>query len=252
MSKFQKGKTMSAFVNFAKGHIVTPLLVFAVIVLGLEWTHADMNVATLLFHWEGVVTSWPLKRHWLTEDLLHVGGRNFVILLAVSVLVGIGLSFRHDRVKPYRKGLIYLFCSVLTTVLLVRLGKNLTHMTCPWDVIEFGGSMLHSSLFAHFPKGAEFGQCFPGGHASGGFAWVALYYVFREYRPHLAKFGLIFGVSLGLVFGMAQELRGAHFLSHDLWSLAIAWMSASLLYFVFFLRPAASTAFKMAAVGQYR
>ena len=250
MSNYLKNNVRMTFIDFAKGHLIAPLLVFAAIIFGLEWTHADMKVATLLFHWQGGVDSWPLRGHWLTENVLHVAGRNFVILLAVSVIVGIAFSFRSDWVKPYRKGLIYLFCSVLASVLLVRIGKSFTHMTCPWDVIEFGGRMLHSSLFARLPEGAEFGQCFPGGHASGGFAWVALYYVLREYRPHLAKFGLIFGVSLGLVFGIGQELRGAHFLSHDLWSLAIAWTSASLLYYGFFLRPSGLKKAKFADVSQ--
>jgi membrane-associated PAP2 superfamily phosphatase len=250
VNNYLKDKVMMTFMDFAKGHLITPLLVFAVIIVGLEWTHADMKVATLLFHWQGGIDSWPLRGYWLTEDLLHVTGRNFVILLAVSVVVGIAFSFRSDRIKPYRKGLIYLFCSVLASVLLVRIGKSVTHMTCPWDVIEFGGQMIHSSLFSRLPKSAEFGQCFPGGHASGGFAWVALYYVLHEYRPHLAKFGLIFGLSLGLVFGIGQELRGAHFLSHDLWSLAIAWTSASLLYYVFFLRSPAFRKSKLVALGQ--
>ena len=58
----------------------------------------------------------------------------------------------------------------------------------------------------------------------------------KEYNPRYAKFGLLFGIGLGAIFGFAQELRGAHFLSHDLWSLAIAWTSASLLYYSFFLR----------------
>lgn len=228
------------FFSFAKGHLLLPLCFFAAIIFVLEWTHMDMRLASELFHWQGGVNSWPLRGHWLTEDVLHVAGHHFVILLAVCVVIAIAMSFRNDTVKPYRKGLIFLFCSVLTSVLLVRIGKSVTHMTCPWDVVEFGGSMLHSSLFARLPEGAEFGQCFPGGHTSGGFAWVALFYVFKEYRPSLAKFGLAFGIMLGLAFGIAQELRGAHFLTHDLWSLAIAWTSSSLLYYAFFLRPHAS------------
>ncbi|MDH0447260.1 MULTISPECIES: phosphatase PAP2 family protein [Shewanella] len=231
-----KSNVRTTFFSFAKGHLLTPWLVFAVIIFWLELTHADMRFASLLFHWQGGVDSWPLRGHWLTEGLLHVTGRNLVILLAVVVVSCIGLSFRVDKLRPYRKGFIYLFCSVLASVVLVRLGKSLTHMTCPWDVLEFGGRMMHSSLFARLPEGAEFGQCFPGGHSSGGFAWVASYYVLKEYRPQYAKAGLIFGIVLGAVFGFAQELRGAHFLSHDLWSLAIAWTSASLLYYGFFLR----------------
>jgi len=52
------------------------------------------------------------------------------------------------------------------------------------------------------------------------------------------------------VFGIGQELRGAHFLSHDLWSLAIAWTSASLLYYGFFLRPSGLKKAKFADVSQ--
>lgn len=226
----------TTFLQFTKGYLFVPWLVFTVMILGLEWTHADMRFASLLFNWQGGVSSWPLRGHWLTESILHVTGRNLVILFAIAVVACIGLSFRLETLRVYRKGFIYLFCSVLASVLLVRLGKSFTHMTCPWDVIEFGGRMLHSSLFARLPEGAEFGQCFPGGHSSSGFAWVASYYVLKEYYPRYAKFGLLFGIGLGAIFGFAQELRGAHFLSHDLWSLVIAWTSASLLYYSFFLR----------------
>ncbi|MEE2028429.1 hypothetical protein DIKCMJMK_02308 [Shewanella oneidensis] len=208
---------------------------FAVLIFGLEWTDADMRFASLLFNWQGGVDSWPLRGHWITESLLHVTGRNLVILFTVVVVVAIGLSFRVDKLRLYRKGFIYLFTSLLASVLLVRMGKSISHMTCPWDVIEFGGRMIHSSLFERLPEGAEFGQCFPGGHSSGGFAWVASYYVLKQCHRRYAKFGLLFGIGLGAIFGLAQELRGAHFISHDLWSLAIAWTSASLLYYGFFL-----------------
>jgi membrane-associated PAP2 superfamily phosphatase len=30
-------------------------------------------------------------------------------------------------------------------------------------------------------------------------------------------------LSVGLIFGISQQLRGAHFISHDLWTLAICW-----------------------------
>ncbi len=231
-----KNNSEMTFFRFAKGYLFTPFMVFAVIIFGLEWTHADMKMASMLFQWQGGVDSWPLRGDWITENLLHVAGRNLVILLALVVVMGIVLSFRRDVIRPYRKGLIYLFCSVLASVLLVRIGKSLTHMTCPWDVVEFGGRLMHSSLFARLPEGAEFGQCFPGGHSSGGFAWVATYYVLKQYHPRYAKVGLVFGLLLGVVFGIAQELRGAHFLSHDLWSLTVAWTCASLLYYGFFLR----------------
>ncbi|MCH1929456.1 phosphatase PAP2 family protein [Shewanella sp. A25] len=211
------------------------MLAFAVVIFVMEMTQADMRWATTLFHWQGGIDSWPLRGHWLTQSIFHTSGRNLVVLLALLVLLGVGLSFRNPWLRPYRRGLSYLFTSVLASVLLVRIGKDITHMACPWDVVEFGGRMLHYSLFVKLPEGTAYGQCFPGGHSSGGYAWVALFYFFKEYQPRYAKAGLIFGLVLGAVFGFAQELRGAHFLSHDLWSLAIAWTSASLLYYGFFL-----------------
>jgi membrane-associated PAP2 superfamily phosphatase len=30
----------------------------------------------------------------------------------------------------------------------------------------------------------------------------------------------------GMVFGLSQQLRGAHFLSHDLWTAALCWLVA--------------------------
>jgi membrane-associated PAP2 superfamily phosphatase len=39
-----------------------------------------------------------------------------------------------------------------------------------------------------------------------------------------------FALGLGGVFGLAQQLRGAHFLSHDVWTLMICWLIALALY----------------------
>jgi membrane-associated PAP2 superfamily phosphatase len=42
---------------------------------------------------------------------------------------------------------------------------------------------------------------------------------------------------LGLLFGFSQQLRGAHFLSHDLWTLAICWGTALGLFLWFRRHP---------------
>ncbi len=238
------------FVSFAKQYLLLPLLIFAVLIAVLEATHMDMRVARFWFDWQGGVNAWPLKGYWLTDKVLHTAGRNLIVGMALLMLLAIGLSFRFERLGPYRRGLLYLFSSVLATVALVRIGKSVTHMSCPWDVVEFGGQMLHTSLFARLPEGAAYGQCFPGGHSSGGFAWVASFYLLREYQPRYAKLGLVFGVVLGSIFSLTQELRGAHFLSHDLWSLAIAWCCASVLYYGYFLwRPRMKLFSSRAAFG---
>ena len=47
------------------------------------------------------------------------------------------------------------------------------------------------------------------------------------------------GLGLGLLFGIGQQLRGAHFLSHDLWSLAICWTVSLVIFRLFW--PAEAT-----------
>ena len=77
---------------------------------------------------------------------------------------------------------------------------------------------------------------FPSGHASGGYGQPGLYLFIYHYKPKWRWEGLSIGMLVGLTFGIAQQLRGTHFLSHDIWSLAICWFSALIVYWLTFSR----------------
>ncbi|MSP87044.1 MAG: hypothetical protein EXR42_06595 [Methylotenera sp.] len=53
---------------------------------------------------------------------------------------------------------------------------------------------------------------------------MAWYFAFRDTRPKIASVGLILGLVLGFVMGWAQMMRGAHFMSHNLWTAWLVWM----------------------------
>jgi membrane-associated PAP2 superfamily phosphatase len=75
------------------------------------------------------------------------------------------------------------------------------------------------------PPGAQperCGKCWPGGHASGGFALFALMGLFSTRRGQWI--GLVAGLSLGRWMGAYQTLKGAHYLSHSLVTLMLAWI----------------------------
>lgn len=108
--------------------------------------------------------------------------------------------------------------------------KSWTHVDCPWDLLAYGGGRDFHALLAAVPADAPVGRCFPAGHASAGYAWVALYFFFLPTRPQWRWRGLGTGVGAGLVFGISQQLRGAHFMSHDVWTLMICWLTALLLH----------------------
>ena len=69
---------------------------------------------------------------------------------------------------------------------------------------------------------ATAGHCFPGGHASSGFAVLAGYFIYRVTQPKRAYFFLIAACILGMGMGWAQMMRGVHFFSH---SLCIGWVT---------------------------
>ncbi|MFB0916333.1 MAG: hypothetical protein QMB88_09985, partial [Burkholderiaceae bacterium] len=74
------------------------------------------------------------------------------------------------------------------------------------------------------------GGCFPGGHVSSAFGYVALLPGFLmaaeapiRSRARMALFALMV---IGLALGLAQTLRGAHYPSHTLWTAWLCWVSA--------------------------
>lgn len=74
---------------------------------------------------------------------------------------------------------------------------------------------------------------FPAGHASAGCAWVSLYFFALLLSPSWRWWGLALGLVAGGVFGVTQQLRGAHFLSHVLWALATCRVLALAVYLCF-------------------
>ena len=132
-----------------------------------------------------------------------------------------------------RRPLASLLVAVMLSTLLVAWVKSWTNMDCPWDLVRYGGDRRLIDLFALRPLGLRRGACIPAGHASAGNAWMALYFFFASVAPRWRWAGLAVGVGLGLLFGFTQQLRGAHFLSHDIWTAALCWATALLLYLPF-------------------
>jgi len=103
-------------------------------------------------------------------------------------------------------------------------------MDCPWDLLRYGGHQPYIGLFSHRPADMPMTACFPAGHASAGYAWLSLYFFALLWRPAWRWTGLALGLGSGLLFGISQQLRGAHFLSHDLATALLCWLLSLGLY----------------------
>ena len=214
--------------GFLRSHLWLPLLLTLAASAVLMGMGGDQWLADQFYRLEG--HHWALQNAWATSQLVHKGGKWASALGALVTILLCTHAWRSDRTVAWRWPLLYLVLAVALGTAAVSLLKSLTNMDCPWDLARYGGLREYVGVFASRPPGMPRGVCFPAGHSSAGFAWVSLYFFALLVRPAWRWRGLAVGLVAGGVFGLAQQLRGAHFLSHDLWTLATCWALSLGLY----------------------
>lgn len=189
----------------------------------------DFVLANLLYNWQG--GEWRLQHHWLTEQVFHQGVRSLnqlLMLILIAYYFWQRVYRKQQTVSVQALGLLLL--SLVLSFACIALMKRLVPTECPWDLQAFGGSFPYIGLFMPRPDGMPNTQCFPAGHASIGFAWIAIYFYYLRVKPTVAKLALIAALSVGFTLGFAQQLRGAHFFSHDLATAMLCWLIASTVF----------------------
>lgn len=185
----------------------------AAIALYAEYGPIDRAVAALFY--DPLAAQFPLRRGLLAtvHDVQTWG----VIALALLLLP---LRRATHRVAPY-----LLACVAVTTLGVAGL-KQISPAECPWSLQEFGGAQVYKHALAPLPAGAHAGHCAPGAHSSGALSLLGVFVVLRRFRHRAAVPALLGVVALSLSFALCQWARGAHFVSHDMWTAVIAWTAA--------------------------
>ncbi|EGI77696.1 phosphatase PAP2 family protein [Hylemonella gracilis] len=165
---------------------------------------------------------FALKNHWLLSAALHDGARKLAALGVLALLLAIWRPFGVLK-EISRRERVWLLITSVTAMLLVSTLKTFSASSCPWDMHSFGGPAHYISHWAWGLSDGGPGHCFPAGHASAGFAWIAGYFVLRPHAPLVAKRWLWAALAAGFILGFVQQLRGAHYLSHTLWSAWLCW-----------------------------
>tara|TARA_R110002111_G_scaffold77888_4_gene123609 strand:+ start:118 stop:834 length:717 start_codon:yes stop_codon:yes gene_type:complete len=213
----------------SRGWSYYPYGLFIVMAVLFEVGQFDLSIADWLYRQQG--HEWALKNAFIFKTVLHEWVRFAFIVLACSWILKMLIElvfFNRQRWLPT----VYLFGSVMSTVLLVALLKKWTHVACPWHFTRYGGEVTYTSILHQIYAAQTNLACFPAGHASGGYALVALYFYFLMVNPKRRWLGLTLGLGLGLALDIGQQVRGAHFTSHGLWTLAIAWTIANIGYVI--------------------
>lgn len=215
--------------------LLQPMLWFSGLFLLVDLSGFDLWLANTWFALEG--QQWLLKDSFVASTLIHKGGRLLTQLGMLSLVIWFLIRCWQNKSLPtqdfsrvHNRYLGLLILSMLLSIGTVSVLKRFLPMDCPWDLSLFGGNMPLLSLWQARPAELPLTQCFPAGHAGSGYAWLALYFYLMAVRPCYQRLGLALGIGLGLVFGLAQQLRGAHFLSHDIASAAICYLIPALLF----------------------
>jgi len=201
-----------------------PLAVWlsGLLIFTLLWDLSGLDLSVMQVI--GSPQGFALRDVWLLERVLHDGLRQS--MTAAFALLCIWTLWP-DLPVPRRERWLVVALAALS-LLAVNLVKNTSLTSCPWDLQAFGGPARQVSHWAWGVADGGPGRCFPGGHASSGFAFIALCLPWLDAPAGVASRRRAIGLrwlasvlGIGLLAGAVQTLRGAHFPSHTLWTLLI-------------------------------
>ena len=216
---------------FWRSHAWWPLLAFTLVFGAVEVLSLDRVLARDWYfdvhtgQWLGAGSG-----AWWSHGLLHTGGRWLVRAVTGAALAVWAASLVVPSLREWTRPAGYVALAMVLTMLLVGGLKAVTNVDCPWNLAGFGGHNPYVALFADRPDALPRAQCFPGAHASSGFALMCFYFVFRDRAHRIARGLLTAAIAVGVAFSIGQEARGAHFVSHDLASAALVWFAQLALY----------------------
>ncbi len=212
--------------------IVAALVLSAAAILWLgQCTDIDMILARGLYDQAG--RRFPWRHHWFAEGFNHGTLKVMLVMLAIGVVAAaLGDVVRPRRARPIwsRVRLRVVALSALLVPLIVTVLKRLSASHCPWDLQQFGGAEQYVRLLETAIAGAPAGHCMPGGHASSAMWLVSVAVFWLPHRPRMAALVAAIMLAFGGGVGWVQQMRGAHFLTHTLWTMWIACAVVSVLY----------------------
>lgn len=197
------------------------------LLLVLAWDASGLDVP--LARWFGDADGFRLTHNWWLQNVLHHGAQraSWALVLLLGLMIAWPIGPLRALPRADRAGLVV---GILLAALTVQLLKRASLTSCPWDLTEFGGTAHYVSHWRWGMRDGGGAHCFPAGHASTAFCYLAGWFWLRPWAPRAARAWLALSVLLGLGFGAVQMVRGAHYASHVLWSGWLCWLVGGLFW----------------------
>lgn len=200
------------------------ILVLVATFLFLEFTGIDIWVQDHFYNFQ--THAWLVDAAApLPKLLLYTGPKAFVWVIALTLLAAAIFYNRLGFLKTPRRNLWIAVLTIATAPALVALGKATTNTFTPSQIRHYGGHVPYVKVIERYPEGdkpAKRGRAFPAGHASGGFALLALAGLASTRRGR--AIGIAIGLTFGTAMGLYQMIKGAHYLSHTLFTANFCWI----------------------------
>ena len=205
-----------------------PVLLLVLCLVLFEVTDLDLRLQDAFY---SPASGWLIDRH---DPVFRAAFYTVPKVMLVSIGIGsiavLLASLKCARLRTFRRTCTLLVLALAIVPGTVSILKMTTNVYTPAQTTRYGGKKPYVKLFESYPEGFQQkkpGRGYPAGHASGGFALLVLFFVFK--RPGLRILGLGAGLFVGWAMGLYQMLRGAHYLSHTIVSMLLAWILIVLL-----------------------
>lgn len=160
-------KQSKFLVQQAKILILTAIFLLTV----FELTSIDFWLNDFFYNPE--LKEFGLRNHPFMTQVMHHGMKTAMYVLGVASIIFAIWTLKVGKTLLTARHVWTGSLGVVVIPALVALLKHLTNKHCPWSLDVYGGSVPYAGLFeAHLSQFGT-GQCFPAGHAAGGFMWFA-------------------------------------------------------------------------------
>jgi membrane-associated PAP2 superfamily phosphatase len=203
-------------------------VILAVTALALCAAFGDGRIDLAIARWffDDARHVFPFTNQWLFKTVLHDAARTASAVGALTLLgltVTSWVTARPRRLHARRQSLLLASGACFAAAAAVGLLKHFSAHACPWDLAIFGGAATYQPLFGATAAAHAVNGCSPAAHPLVGYAWLGCGFALLPTARRTAWGVWAVAFFLGTLFGVVQILRGAHFLSHVLWSAWFVW-----------------------------
>ena len=147
----------------------------AIVIVVASSTDLDMRAADALFAAGGGV--WPLAHAGWPRRLFYDGAKAALVAFGLFLMAGVAKPVVLHRSGLSRREAGYLLVCLCLVPVVVGLIKYHSGVSCANALLRYGGDV--PDVLGHFTPGRMLSLgfsrgCWPSGHASGGFALLAL------------------------------------------------------------------------------